>query len=138
MADLIVWTGGRAIVATGSPFPNVWLNDRVFRNDQCNNVLIFPGVALGVLASGARRVTDAMFVAAACALSELSPAARDPNAMLFPPLEQVRQVSRHVALAVAAEAQRAGLAEPIAPDELARRVDALIWVPRYPRLKRKN
>jgi malate dehydrogenase (oxaloacetate-decarboxylating) len=109
----------------------------VFRNNQCNNVLIFPGVGLGVIASGARRVTDAMFVAAAHALSELSPAAHDSAAMLFPPLEHVRQVSRYVALAVGAEAQRFGLAEPTTPDELARRVDALIWAPRYLRLKRK-
>ncbi|HEU5100021.1 MAG TPA: NAD-dependent malic enzyme, partial [Roseiflexaceae bacterium] len=76
-ADLAAWTAGRAIVATGSPFPDVAFNGRVLRGSQCNNVLIFPGVGLGVLASGARRVTDSMFVAAAHALSELSPAARD-------------------------------------------------------------
>jgi malate dehydrogenase (oxaloacetate-decarboxylating) len=137
-ADLIAWTAGRAIIATGSPFPDVSFDGRVLRNNQCNNVLIFPGVGLGVLASGARRVTDAMFVAATRALSELSPATRSAAAMLFPPLEQVRQISRYVALAVAAEAQRAGLAEPTTPDELARRVDALIWVPRYLPLRRKS
>ncbi len=137
-ADLIVWTDGRAIIATGSPFPDVWFNGHVFRNNQCNNVLIFPGMGLGVLASGARRVTDALFVAAARALSELAPAARDATAMLFPPLEQVRQVSRYVALAVGIEAQRSGLAEPTTADELGRRVDALTWLPRYPRLMRKR
>jgi malate dehydrogenase (oxaloacetate-decarboxylating) len=138
LADLISWTEGRAIVATGSPFPDVTFGRRVFRNSQCNNVFIFPGVGLGVLASGARRVTDAMFVAAAHALSELSPARNDPTASLYPPLEQVRQVSRQVALAVGAEAQRAGLAEPMSPEELARRVDAMMWIPRYARLRRKS
>ena len=137
-ADLIAWTAGRAIIATGSPFPDVWFNDHIIHNNQCNNVLIFPGVGLGVLASGARRVTDTMFVTAAHALSELSPAAHSSAALLFPPLEQARQVSRHVALAVAAEAQRAGLADPATPDELARRVDALIWEPRYRPMKRKR
>jgi malate dehydrogenase (oxaloacetate-decarboxylating) len=137
-ADLTAWTAGRAIVATGSPFPDVAFDGHVIRGSQCNNMLIFPGVGLGVLASGAMRVSDTMFVAAARALSELSPAARDPAASLFPPLEQVRDVSRHVALAVGAEAQWAGLAEPTAPDELARRVDALIWRPRYLPLKRKR
>jgi len=137
-SDLTVWTDGRAIIATGSPFPDVWFGDCMFRNNQCNNVLIFPGVGLGVLASGARRVTDAMFVAAARALSELSPVAHDSAAMLFPPLEQVRQVSRYVALAVGTEAQQAGLAERTTPDELARRVDGLTWTPRYLRLKHKH
>jgi malate dehydrogenase (oxaloacetate-decarboxylating) len=136
--DLIAWTAGRAIVASGSPFPDVSFGGRVFRNSQCNNVLIFPGVGLGVLAAGARRVTDAMFVAAARVLSELSPARRDPTASLYPPLSQVRQVSRQVALAVGAEAQRAGLAEPTSPEELARRVDAAMWAPRYARLRRKS
>jgi malate dehydrogenase (oxaloacetate-decarboxylating) len=79
-ADLFAWTEGRAIVATGSPFPDARVGGRVFRNSQCNNVFIFPGVGLGVIAAGARRVTDAMFVAAARALSELSPARHDPTA----------------------------------------------------------
>ncbi len=135
-ADLIAWTEGRAIVATGSPFPDVSFGGRVFHNSQCNNVFIFPGVGLGVIATGARRVTDAMFVVAARALSELSPARQNPTAALYPSLEQVRQVSRKVALAVGAEAQRAGLAEPTSPEELARRVDAAMWVPRYARLRR--
>ena len=79
-----------------------------------------------------------MFVVAARALSELSPARQDPTASLYPPLEQVRQVSRKVALSVGAEAQRAGLAEPTSPEELARRVDAAMWAPRYARLRRNG
>jgi malate dehydrogenase (oxaloacetate-decarboxylating) len=137
-ADLIAWTEGRAIVATGSPFPDVRFDGRVFNNSQCNNVLIFPGVGLGILAAGARHVTDAMFVAAAHALSELSPALNDPTASLYPPMDQVRRVARQVALAVGAEAQRAGMAEVTAPEELERRVEATMWSPHYMRLKRKS
>jgi len=137
-ADLIAWTAGRALIATGSPFPDVAFGGRVFHNSQCNNVFIFPGVGLGVIAAGARRVTDAMFVVAARALSELSPARQDPTASLYPALEQVRQVSRTVALVVGAEAQRAGLAELTSPEELARRVDMTMWVPRYAWLRSKS
>jgi malate dehydrogenase (oxaloacetate-decarboxylating) len=137
-ADLIAWTKGRALVATGSPFPDVHYGGRTIHIGQCNNVFIFPGMGMGVIASGARRVTDSMFVAAARALSEHSPVRHDHAASLYPPLEQVRQVSRHVALAVGAEAQRAGLAEPASPEELARRVDAAMWTPRYMRLTHKG
>jgi malate dehydrogenase (oxaloacetate-decarboxylating) len=79
-----------------------------------------------------------MFVAAAHALSELSPALKNPTASLYPPMDQARRVARQVALAVGAEAQRAGLAEVTAPEELERRVDATMWSPHYARLKRKS
>jgi malate dehydrogenase (oxaloacetate-decarboxylating) len=144
-ADLLAWTEGRALVATGSPFPDVHHGGRTIRIGQCNNVFIFPGMGLGVIASGAPRVTDTMFVAAARALSEHSPVRRNPNgeqgdphASLFPMLEHVREVSRDVALAVGAEAQHAGLAEATTLEELARRVDATMWTPRYARLRRKS
>ncbi|HEX9373024.1 MAG TPA: NAD-dependent malic enzyme [Roseiflexaceae bacterium] len=135
-ADLIAWTEGRALVATGSPFPEVHFRGRTIAISQCNNVFIFPGVGLGVIASDARRVSDAMFVAAARALSELSPARQAAGAPLFPSLEHVREVSRQVALAVGAQAQREGLADTTAPEELARRVDETMWAPRYMRLKK--
>ena len=129
-ADLIAWTEGRALVATGSPFPDVTHDSRVIRIGQCNNAFIFPGVGLGVVATRAGRVTDAMFVAAAQALSQMSPARLDPAGSLYPPMEEVREVSRSVALAVASEAQRAHLAERTSPEELARRIDATMWTPR--------
>ena len=88
-----------------------------------------------MIAARARRVTNAMFVAAARALSELSPARRDPGASLFPALENVREVSRRVALVVALEAQRAGLAEETSAEELERRVAAKMWTPNYPRMR---
>ena len=134
-AALLDWTAGRALIATGSPFAPVEYGGRTIQIGQCNNAFIFPGVGLGVIAAGARRVTDAMFVAAAEALSALSPARQDTAASLFPALENVRSVSRQVALAVGAEAQRAGLAEQTTSDELARRVDATMWTPQYVRLR---
>jgi malate dehydrogenase (oxaloacetate-decarboxylating) len=134
-AHLTAWTKGRAIVATGSPFPDVHYNGRTIQVSQCNNVFIFPGVGLGVIASGAGRVSDEMFVVAARALSELSPARRGVDAPLLPSVEQARQVARQVALAVGAEAQRAGLAEATSPEELKQRVDATIWQPGYARVR---
>ena len=129
--DVIAWTEGRAFVATGSPFDDVQYEGRRIRIGQCNNAYIFPGVGLGVIASRARRVTDAMFVAAARALSELSPARRDPSQALLPPLSEVRDVAKRVAVAVAMQAQRDGLADAMSQDELLRRIDATMWTPDY-------
>jgi malate dehydrogenase (oxaloacetate-decarboxylating) len=134
--DLINWTDGRALVATGSPFPAVVIEHRVINIGQCNNAFVFPGVGLGVIASGARRVTNEMFVAAARALAEFSPALLDPAASLYPALEGVRKVSRRVALAVAGEALRLGLTSATSKEELERLIDAKVWKPRYARYVR--
>ena len=134
-SDLLDWTEGRAVVATGSPFSAVVQNGRAIRIGQCNNSFIFPGVGLGVIASGARRVTDAMFVAAARVLSEFAPVLHDPEAPLYPPLEQVREVSLRVALEVAREAARAGLAE-VNLDKLEQTVSGQMWKPHYVPLRR--
>ena len=132
--DLFKWTNGRALIATGSPFPPINTEDGVIQIGQCNNSFIFPGVGLGVLASGARRVTDAMFVAAARVLSEFAPALHDTRAPLYPPLEQVRDISFKVALEVAREAQRAGLAT-VTSDELEKTVSERMWKPHYAPLR---
>jgi malate dehydrogenase (oxaloacetate-decarboxylating) len=129
--NVLAWTEGRALVATGSPFADVVHGGRVHAIAQCNNAYIFPGVGLGVLAAGARRVTDEMLLAAARALAECAPATRDPAGALLPPLAELRRVSREVALTVSATAQRQGVAEPTTPEELERRVDARRWEPRY-------
>jgi malate dehydrogenase (oxaloacetate-decarboxylating) len=129
--DLIDWTDGRALVATGSPFPPVVFEKRVIHIGQCNNAFIFPGVGLGVIASGARRVPTELFVAAARALAEFSPALHDETASLFPALEEVRKVSRRVAIAVGLEARRLGVTDFASREELERRVDEKMWVPRY-------
>jgi malate dehydrogenase (oxaloacetate-decarboxylating) len=130
-ADLLAWTEGRAIVATGSPFAPVTLNDTEYTIGQCNNSYVFPGVGLGILASGARHVTNGMFVAAARALSALSPMRANPTASLYPPLEEIRSVSRQVALAVAQEAQRVGLAAPLPEDKLIAKIERTMWTPHY-------
>ena len=134
-ADLINWTDGRALIATGSPFPPVQYNDQSISIGQCNNAFVFPGVGLGVIASGARRVRNEMFVAAARALAEFSPALDDPAAPLYPALEGVRGMSRCVALAVAAEACRLDLAS-ISRPEIKDRIAAKMWSPRYARYVR--
>jgi malate dehydrogenase (oxaloacetate-decarboxylating) len=129
--DVIAWTEGRAFVATGSPFDDVVYDGRRIRVGQCNNAYIFPGVGLGVIASNARRVTDGMFVAAARALSELSPARRDSSQPLLPPLSEVRDVAKRVAVAVALQAQRDGVTEALPQDELQRRIESTMWTPDY-------
>jgi malate dehydrogenase (oxaloacetate-decarboxylating) len=131
--DLLDWTGGRALVATGSPSAPVSFGGKWVFVAQCNNVYIFPAVGLGVVASRARRVTDGMMLAAARALGELSPALQDPSAPLLPPLNQVREVTAIIAHAVGLQAQKEGLAPPTSADELRNRVLLRQWSPAYDR-----
>ena len=130
--DLIRWTDGRALVATGSPFAPVSYGGRTIPIAQCNNVYIFPAMGLGVVASGARRVTDAMMLAAARALAGNSPALKDPSASLLPPLTDIRRVAAQIAIAVGIEAQKDGLAPKLSENELRQRVMAAQWTPAYP------
>lgn len=123
--EIIQWTKGDAIVATGSPFPPVIYQGKTFRISQCNNVYIFPGMGLGALASKAHKITDAMFVAAAKALASHAPILKDPTAPLFPKIEDVRAVSQAIALAVAEKAA------PSAKN-LAQAIADRVWEPRYP------
>src|SRR6202043_426623 len=109
-ADLIAWTEGRALVATGSPFSPVKYGGKTVDIAQCNNVYIFPAVGLGLAASEARRVTDKMLLAAANALGENSPALKDPTASLLPGVQNLRDVAREIAFAVGSAAQEADLA----------------------------
>jgi malate dehydrogenase (oxaloacetate-decarboxylating) len=136
-ADLIAWTEGRAFIATGSPYPEISYSGQTITIGQCNNMFIFPGMGLGVIAAHARRVTNQMFIAAARALSECSPARQLSAASLYPMVEDVREVSRRVALAVGLAAQQSGVAERTSQEELERRITAQMWAPHYPRLKYK-
>ena len=129
--DLIHWTDGKALIATGSPFDPVSYKGRSYPVAQSNNSYIFPGMGLGILAVGARRVSDDMFMAASLALSECSPALADPQAALLPSLEGIRDVSRKIALAVARQAQQEGLATQISAEELEQRIDDTAWEPEY-------
>jgi malate dehydrogenase (oxaloacetate-decarboxylating) len=135
--DLIAWTEGRALIATGSPYPEVSYSGQTITIGQCNNMFIFPGMGLGVIAAQARRVTNQMFIAAARALSEYSPARQVSTASLYPMVEDVREVSRHVALAVGLAAQQSGVAERTPHEELERRITAQMWTPHYPHLRYK-
>ncbi|MDD2769229.1 MAG: NAD-dependent malic enzyme [Methylococcus sp.] len=133
-AQVLAWTEGRALVATGSPFADVAWEGRTIPIPQCNNSYIFPGLGLGILAAGARRVTPGMFMAAAQALADASPASGTPDAPLLPPLTAIRSVSRCIALAVAKEAIAAGLAALPSNADLERLVDERMWTPAYARL----
>ncbi|MGR9000086.1 MAG: NAD-dependent malic enzyme [Gammaproteobacteria bacterium] len=130
-SDLITWTEGKALVATGSPFDPVRYNGNSYPIAQCNNSYIFPGMGLGILAVKARRVTDAMFMSAAEALSNCSPALDDSLGSLLPPLDDIRKVSRKIAVAVALQAQQDGVADAISEEQLQQNIDATVWEPRY-------
>ena len=129
--DLIRWTDGCALVGTGSPFAPVSYAGRTIPIAQCNNVYIFPAVGLGVVASGASRVTDAMMLAAARVLAGNSPALQDSSASLLPPLTDIRRVAVEMAIAVGIEAQKGGVAPKVSEDELRQRVIAAQWTPSY-------
>lgn len=130
-ADIIRWTEGRALIATGSPFAPVSFQGRTIPISQCNNAYVFPGLGLGLIASRARRVTDEMFLIAAEELGACAPSPIGPNPPLLPPLEQIHSVSRRIALAVGALAQRQELAPPMPAEEWRRTIDACFWQPRY-------
>ncbi|MBA2656625.1 MAG: NAD-dependent malic enzyme [Tatlockia sp.] len=130
-SDLMNWTDNRALIGTGSPFGNLVKNGELFRVDQTNNVYIFPGLGLGLIALQVKRVTDRMFMAAAKALASCSPAKNDPKANLLPPFTEVREVSFKVAFAVAKEAVDANLAEQLSDDEIEKRIREHIWHPEY-------
>jgi malate dehydrogenase (oxaloacetate-decarboxylating) len=132
--DLIRWTDGRALLATGSPFAPVSYSGRTIPIAQCNNIYIFPAIGLGVVASGARRVTDTMILAAARALADNSPALHDASASLLPALTDLRSVAVHIATAVGLEAQKAGVASKTPEEKLRERVIATQWTPAYPAL----
>jgi malate dehydrogenase (oxaloacetate-decarboxylating) len=129
--DLLAWTEGRAIVGTGSPFLPVEYQGRLIRIDQTNNSYTFPGIALGVLSVQARRISDGMLESAARALAEASPAKRDPDATLLPPVSDLRKVAVIVAGAVAKQARNEGLCEPLDDDIIAERIEAKMWTPVY-------
>jgi malate dehydrogenase (oxaloacetate-decarboxylating) len=130
-ADLLRWTDGRAIVGTGSPFAPVEINGKLVRIAQVNNSYIFPGLALGILVSRARRVTDAMIMAAAKALAALSPARTDKNAPLLPPMSDSRKVSRAVARAVGKQAIADGVANAVDETFFDEELSAYVWEPVY-------
>lgn len=128
--NLIQWTNGRALIGTGSPFESILKNGNSFRVDQTNNVYIFPGIGLGLIASRTKKVTDPMFIKAARALAECSPLKNDPESNLLPPLTDVRKVSLEVALGVGKESIKEGLTD-LSESELEKAIQDAIWEPEY-------
>jgi malate dehydrogenase (oxaloacetate-decarboxylating) len=137
-ADIDIWTEGRAVIGTGSPFPPLERNGKMFRIDQTNNAYVYPGIGLGAIAVKAKRISDAMFLAAARTIAELSPAKRDPNANLLPPLVEIRDVTFRVAHAVAKEAVAEGIAEALNDDAIVAAIKAVVWEPVYAKYRRRR
>jgi malate dehydrogenase (oxaloacetate-decarboxylating)(NADP+) len=125
------WSKGRAIYASGSPFPPCVVNGTTFVSGQGNNCYIFPGVGLGVVASEARHVTDQMFAAAARTLASLVLPADLEMGRIYPSLTRIREVSAQIAVAVAEVAFKAGLAQVARPADLMTMVKSAMWTPRY-------
>ena len=128
--DLLEWTEGRAVIGTGSPFAPLEYRGRSLKIDQTNNSYTFPGIALGVLAVKARRVSDGMLEAAALALAASSPA-REGAANLLPPIADLRKVAIRVAGAVAKQASEEGLCEPVDSNQSAKLIERKMWTPVY-------
>jgi malate dehydrogenase (oxaloacetate-decarboxylating) len=129
-ADLLAWTDGRALIATGSPFPPQPFADRTIRIAQANNALVFPGIGLGTIVSRARTVTDGMLAAAARAVADLVDSS-DPDAALLPEVTDLRAVSAHVAARVAVAAVDDGVAR-VEVDDWDAAISGARWDPAYP------
>ena len=133
--DVLRWTDGRAIIATGSPFEPIIHGDKAHSIAQCNNIYIFPGLGLSVLSCGATRISDAMLDTAVETLATCSPVANFKEAPLLPVLEDIQKVTCDIALAVAVQAQKEGLAEECSEEELHERIKARFWSPEYRRIR---
>jgi len=135
-ADILQWTHGKALIGTGSPFEPVNFGGRDICIDQTNNSYVFPGLALGIVSSRARRVTDAMIMTAARALARLSPVEQDRSGNLLPPMAKSREISRVIAQAVAKQAIAEGLSD-LKESDVEAAVAANVWEPVYVRYERE-
>lgn len=129
--DILKWSDGQALVATGSPFEAVNIKGRKIAIAQCNNAYIFPGVGLAVVASEAKRVSDNMMMAAALALSELAPAMVSGEGRLLPELRHIRQVSRHIAKAVIRQGIKENHILPMDDAMIEQKINETMWYPDY-------
>ncbi|WP_342221655.1 NAD-dependent malic enzyme [Candidatus Fukatsuia endosymbiont of Tuberolachnus salignus] len=136
--DIITWTEGNALVATGSPFPPVYYKGQIYPVAQCNNAYIFPGIGLGVLASKASKITDGMLMAASRALAQCSPLASTGEGALLPNIDNIQEVSKHIALEVAKVAQSEGVATINAPEALTESIKGNCWQAQYRTYKRTS
>lgn len=131
--DIINWTDGRAIIATGSPFDPVVYQGKAHQICQCNNVYIFPGVGLGAIAVAAKTISNHMFSKAAEVLARYCPKAKDPLASLFPPVSDLRSICREIAFEVAKVAVRDKNTDlTLTDEEIKTAIDTEMWFPEYP------
>jgi malate dehydrogenase (oxaloacetate-decarboxylating) len=135
-ADIISWTDGRALIATGSPFAPVNYQGKIYNISQCNNSYIFPGIGLGVIAANATRVTDSMLTASSNALADCSPMLINPEADLLPEIDEIQNVSKLIAFKVAKAAMDAGVAPIISDEQLHQAIEKNFWKPKYRHYKR--
>src|SRR3990167_2159017 len=135
--DLLRWTQGKAIIATGGPFPDVFFNQRTIRIAQSNNAFAFPGIGLGVIAAKAKRLTDEMMWAAAKALGASSPVHQDKHAPLLPKMSETRLTNLEIAHAIAIEARQAGLAQLDENISIETAINQASWEPQYYPYRRK-
>jgi malate dehydrogenase (oxaloacetate-decarboxylating) len=129
--DLLHWTQGKALIATGSPFPPVDFDGRQIQIAQCNNALVFPGIGLGVLATKSKLVTEEMLWAACEKTMACSPILHDPNAPLLPKLDKAQALSREIAIAVANQAIKEGMAQVDTNVPVEELINRVIWEPQY-------
>ena len=131
--DILEWTEGRALVATGSPNRAVHLADRTRVIAQANNVLVFPGIGLGAMVAEARELTDEVFAAAARALGDMVTIDRLSSGAIYPPIANLRPVARAIAIAVVRDVRDAGYGRQYRDEEIEPAVDAAMWWPEYVR-----
>ncbi len=136
--NIMKWTNEKALIGTGSPFKPIEKKGKPFRVDQTNNSYIFPGMGLGIIAVGAKKITDSMFLKAAETLASMSPSKSDPHANLLPPITDSYKISYKIAMAVAKEAIRCGLAQEMTSEEIREKVRHKMWKPVYRPYKRKK
>ncbi|KUJ85013.1 NAD-dependent malic enzyme [Microbulbifer flavimaris] len=136
--EILTWTRGEALVATGSPFAPVELDGKVYPIAQCNNVYIFPGVGLGVIAAGANRVTDNMLMAASNALAEHAPVVKKGEGAMLPDLGNIREITKYIALKVGLQAQEDGVAPGVTEEKLSASIERNFWYPGYRKYRRRS
>ena len=132
------WSKGKAIIATGSPFPDTTFEGQTFEVSQCNNSYIFPGIGLGVLAARATGISDNMLMAASQALADISVKYVKAPGAILPPIRVIREISEEIAYAVALQAVEDKLALPITIENLERRLKANFWLPKYRNYRRTS
>ena len=136
--DVTNWSKGKAIIATGSPFPNTVYEGQSYEISQCNNSYIFPGIGLGVLAARASGISDNMLMAASQALADASMEYKKPLGALLPPLKVIQEISEKIANAVAQQAIADDLALPVTEENMKRRLHENFWLPRYRTYRRTS